>query len=270
MNAGAALARGSLLLFTDDDVVAEPTWAETLRALLARHANGPLLAGGPIVPIPEDLAGWPTWLAPEALVDVGALDWGPDERPLERYEHLWGANMAIRADVFALLGPWDEAIGRRGEERGTYEDVEYQERIRAAGGTVWFCPGARIYHRVSRNDVTPRRLLSSAFSRGRNEFWRTQVLGSPSTSGVEGRRGPVSSFGSWAVRTLALRRGIRRDRIEAARRAAFSTGWAMERALVGRDGGKADRLIRTASWSGSRAILRVTPSTSRRGEVSPL
>jgi hypothetical protein len=55
MNAGAASARGSVLIFTDDDVVADRGWAETLRAFLAERSSGLVVAGGPILPIADDL-----------------------------------------------------------------------------------------------------------------------------------------------------------------------------------------------------------------------
>jgi len=266
MNAGAASARGSLLLFTDDDVVAEPEWAETIRRFFTDGPEDAAIVGGPIVPVADDLLPWPSWVAPAALADLGALEWGPVERSLGTYEHLWGANLALPSDAFVRFGPWDETIGRRGDDRGMDEDVEYQERIRAAGGTVWFCPGARVFHRVSRLDVTPRRVLTTSFSRGRNEFWRTRKLGVPATVEEGEQRGLSASFGAWSRRTLALRRRVRRDRVEAARVAAFSAGWAMERAIDGLDLGAGKRFVRTVAWSSSRAILRLTPSATARGE----
>jgi glucosyl-dolichyl phosphate glucuronosyltransferase len=261
MNAGAASARGSVLIFTDDDVVADRDWAETLRAFLAQRSADLVVAGGPILPIADDLGPWPPWLASGALVDLGALDWGPVERSLGRNEHLWGANMAVSADAFARIGPWDETVGRRGDDRGTYEDVEYQHRIRAAGGSVWFCPDARIFHRIDRLEVTPRRILSTAFSRGRNQFWKGDDLVAAE------RRGPglLRSFGVWARLSVALRLGVRRDRIERARAAAFAAGRAMERALEGSEKSPANRLAQTISWMSSRAILRTIPTTNAEG-----
>jgi hypothetical protein len=56
--------------------------------------------------------------------------------------------------------------------------------------------------------------------------------------------------------------GVRRDRIERARAAAFSAGRAMERALEGSEKSPAKRLGQTISWTSSRAILRTIPSSN--------
>jgi glycosyltransferase involved in cell wall biosynthesis len=260
MNAGASFARGRLLLFTDDDVIADPEWAEALRQCLSARSSEIVVAGGPILPIAEGLGPWPQWLPPGALADLGALDWGPAERALGRHEHLWGANMAVSAETFARVGPWDETVGRRGDHRGTYEDIEYQRRIRAAGGSVVFCPAAKIHHRIDPLEVSARRIVSAAFSRGRNEFWSTHDLRTSTVDAEPRRHGLVWNFLTWARHALALRVGISRDRVERARAAAFSAGWAMERApgRSGSDSWKA--LAQRASWTSSRVILRAIPA----------
>src|SRR3712207_8401044 len=39
----------------------------------------------------------------------------------------WGANMAVPGRLFQEFGGWDETIGRRGHERGTFEDTRSEE-----------------------------------------------------------------------------------------------------------------------------------------------
>ena len=100
---------------------------------------------------------------------------GVNQRRLKPSEYVWGANMAVPKRLFEQCGVWDETVGRKGEERGTFEDTEFQDRVRAARGTVWFCPAAVVHHRVPRQAITPRRISSTAFMRGRNDVWRKNI-----------------------------------------------------------------------------------------------
>jgi hypothetical protein len=138
----------------------------------ARRGSEVTLAGGPILPIRDTLGPWPAWFDPCALRDLPLLD-HEQERPLGRYEYVWGANLALRAADARRYGPWDESVGRRGDQRGTFEDTEYQDRIRDRGQSIWFCPDASIHHRVGQPQLTPAALLREAYSRGRTEFWRS-------------------------------------------------------------------------------------------------
>lgn len=258
MNAGAAAARGTLLLFTDDDVVIPPDWLESYRRFFApRTPAERLVVGGPIHPIASDLGRWPPWLDAAAVTDLIPLDLGDSERVLGPPEYLWGANMAMHAQVFRTIGGWDPTVGRRGHERGTYEDVEYQDRVRHGGGAVWYSPAPRVFHRVPHDLVTPARILSNAFARGRNSVW----LADRSVPAADVRDDPadlVGRFAAWAVDTIGFR--ARRDArsFERARLAAAVAGSTMERWL--RTRGNARRTTRaaaSASWWASRAIVHL-------------
>ena len=170
-NAGVRASTSSLIVFTDDDVVLDRRWLRSFARCANRQSNPLFILGGAIHPIPDDLGSWPSWLPDEALCDLPFLD-HREARPLEPFEYLWGANIAAPTRVFDELGPWDVELGRSGDLRGTYEDVELVDRIRAAGGTVFFCPEARLQHRVARATVSPGYVLRRAFNRGTADHWR--------------------------------------------------------------------------------------------------
>jgi glycosyltransferase involved in cell wall biosynthesis len=174
-NAGVRAARGQLLLFTDDDVIVDRNWIRVYDDFFRRTPDEFVIAGGPIVPVPHDLEPWPDWFDLCALPDVGLLDYG-EERRLRRDEYVWGANMAIPAERFRHVGFWNEAVGRQGEMRGTFEDTEYQDRVRAMGGATWFCSSASLQHRIPRDVIAASRILRTAFARARNDFWREVSL----------------------------------------------------------------------------------------------
>lgn len=174
-NTGVRHARGRLLLFTDDDVIVDRGWVQSYDDFFRRTSCEFMIAGGPIVPVPHDLEAWPSWLDLKALPEIGLLDYR-EERTLGASEYVWGANMAIPVEHFSRVGLWDETVGRQGDTRGTFEDTEYQDRTRATGGAVWFCPRATLQHRVPREVISPPRILRTAFARARNEFLRQVVV----------------------------------------------------------------------------------------------
>ena len=231
-NAGIAAARGAFLLFTDDDVIVESHWIQTYVDFFSNKPHGPFAAGGVIIPVPSDLGAWPAWFDENALCNVGLLDY-KEQRRLESWEYLWGANMALPRSVFLQFGGWEESVGRRGEERGTFEDVEIQDRIRSGGGSSWFCPGAIVKHRIDRRMITPRRVVSKAFARGRNECLQKTVLAGQAASGRRRQGVSICAMGLlmwfllWISWTVAFRVFKNGRNFERSRYAASSCGWWM-------------------------------------------
>ena len=240
-NAGVGAARGRIILFTDDDVLVEPNWLEQHMRLLG-DMDGLVIAGGPILPISYDLSAWPSWLGERTRVDLPRLEHGQVARPLGRWEQVWGANMAVPAAVFARVGLWNEAVGRKGDERGTFEDIEFAERVRDAGGQVWFCPGAVIHHRVTAARARPRPILRAAFLRGMNDYvyriWASDRPGGIGLSIRERATGVAALalyLAEWFWWSLLFRAVRRRAIFDSASRAACSAGSRMMALTMRRD-----------------------------------
>jgi glycosyltransferase involved in cell wall biosynthesis len=239
-NAGIRLARAPLLLFTDDDTLADPHWIDAYLDLFARHRNERMIAGGTQIPTPHDLGPWPEWFAEPAMVNVAMLDYG-EERMLTPFEYVWGANMAVPRSVFDKCGEWDETVGRKGDSRGTFEDTEFQDRTRAAGIAVWFCPDAVIRHRIARETLTPRRITAAAFARGRNQLARQSSHGSREIDSVPKHNALkvlfrlAANLMKWAFWVMTFRVFRRKGIFERARHAAFASGHTLETLRTGRD-----------------------------------
>lgn len=266
-NAGVGLARAPLLLFADDDMLLSPGWIQSYLDLFGRRDEGRMLAGGPYVPIPHDLGGWPDWFEEGAMADLALLQYDR-ERVLEPSEYVWGGNMAIPRRFFDELGPWDESVGRRGEERGTFEDTEFQDRLRRAGGHVWYCPAAVVRHRMPRDVITPREIASSAFTRGRNDFWKETIPVWHEQARVP-RRNPVAvlvrlalSLLAWAVWLLAFRVTGGRRAFERVRDAAFRSGRHLDSLRAGRGPTPLTRLVNRAAFKARGLLLRLSPDTA--------
>jgi glycosyltransferase involved in cell wall biosynthesis len=239
-NRGIRLARAQTILFTDDDVIVDPSWISSYVDFFHRHASGLAVAGGRIAPVPHDLGPWPNWFGDDMLVDLALLDHGA-ERPLTRGEYVWGANMAVPRAFFERFGTWDETIGNREGDRETFEDAEFQDRVRAEGVDVWFCPRASINHRVDRARIDPAHILENAFSRGRNDVFAPSVISRgpapsswPKEDLLPGVLRLAWSLARWAVATLVFRVRPSRKRFSRARRMAHASGRSLERLRGGR------------------------------------
>lgn len=280
-NAGVRTARGHVILFTDDDVLVEPSWLESHLSLLsARHEL--VITGGPILPISHDLSAWPPWLGVASRVDLPRLEHGTLARPLRGpWEQVWGANMAVPARVFARVGLWNEAVGRKGDERGTFEDLDFAERVRNAGGQVWFCPGAVVHHRVMPARALPRPILRAAFLRGLNDYvsgiWASDRPGGAAISLRERATALVAlalHLVEWFCWSLLFRLVRRREVFDRARDAASSAGSRMMELTLRRDpyaalpmepplfdnGSPVARAIMRACFLARRVALRLAPS----------
>ncbi len=251
-NAGVRASVSSLIVFTDDDVVLDRGWLHSFAKCAERQSNPMFILGGPIHPIPHDLGRWPSWLPNEALRDLPFLDHRAT-RPLKPFEYLWGANIAAPARVFDELGPWDVELGRSGDLRGTYEDVELVDRVRSSGGTAFFCSDARLHHRVERSTVSPGYVMRRAFSRGTTDHWRAAHgvpapdHNPPLTSGVGEPFFLVARLCAWLVTTLLFR--IRRSRASFARAhyRAWRCGWCLQSITEGNNADAIKKVVRRAA-----------------------
>lgn len=135
LNAGLAMAQGTLLVSTDADMLFSP---ETLEAVHAEATNGaPCAVFLQCRDLPEDL--------PDSALDVvNEIPWTDLERR-SRLRPRWGMGglMAIDRDGFSLLHGYDERLQIYGRE-----DLDFALRARRSGRRVhWVSdPRARMYH----------------------------------------------------------------------------------------------------------------------------
>ncbi|MET9483231.1 glycosyltransferase [Streptomyces sp. NPDC006638] len=151
-NRGVAAARGEVLAFTDDDVVADPHW---LTALAEPFAADPRLGcvTGLILParlttpaqiLLESHGGFAKGFTPR-LYDPAAP---PADEPLFPFtagSFGSGANMAFRAQVLASVGGFDPATGTGTPARGG-DDLYAFVRVLSAGHRLRYTPEALVWH----------------------------------------------------------------------------------------------------------------------------
>ena len=167
-NAGIAAATGSLLCFVDDDVEAPAAWLEQMvSGIGGRHRL--VCFGGPIRSRFEAIG---PRICGRTGCHIGAFEF--DAGDLEReVDAVGGGNLAVPREAFELIGLFDESLPIYGDE------VEWEHRLRLAGGTIVYLPEAWLWHRKAAEDLGLRRLLRLYLVYGNREAAHWVELGRP-------------------------------------------------------------------------------------------
>jgi GT2 family glycosyltransferase/glycosyltransferase involved in cell wall biosynthesis len=140
---GAALARGEVLVFLNNDTVPQPGWLDALLVTFDQHADAGL-AGAKLV--------YPDGRLQEAggvvFADGSGWNYGRNESPDDcRYAYLRdadycsGAAIAIPRALFERLGGFDARYAP-----AYYEDTDLAFAVRAAGLRVLYQPASVVVH----------------------------------------------------------------------------------------------------------------------------
>lgn len=162
-NRALAEARGSWVVFLDDDATARAGWLEAYRQFFKNPAVARAAAvGGRVYPRYE--VPPPVWIgARENLLDRGAQAAPFDERGAP-----WACNLGVVRAIALQCGGFNPALGRKGKSLMSAEETELCHRLRRAGHEVWWLPQAEIDHRVAAERLTVPCLLRMMFCLGRS------------------------------------------------------------------------------------------------------
>ncbi len=150
-NAGAAVAKGRLLVFIDDDCVPAEGWLSAMVQELGAHPDR--LLGGPVVnALPDNHFSSSTQMIATYVSEYYAVG-----RAKERF--FTTNNFALSAERFRDLGGFDTSI-----PSATAEDKEFCDRWRARGYDMTWVPAAVVHHA---HDLTLKRFLRQHYNYGR-------------------------------------------------------------------------------------------------------
>jgi glycosyltransferase involved in cell wall biosynthesis/GT2 family glycosyltransferase len=214
-------ARGSIIVFLDDDAVPLDGWLDALRG---PYSDFQVYGVGGLT-----LAHWPDhrprWFPEEFLWVVGCSHRGlPSDQ--HRVRNLLGANMSFRRAAFACAGGFVETMGRVGGRPLGCEETEFCIRFTQASPSAILLhdPAARVEHYVSPQRTSLRYFVRRCWAEGLSKAEVSRRVGSSSALSAE--RHYVSR-----VLPLGIWRGLR-DSIAgnfegAARSAAIILGLAV-------------------------------------------
>lgn len=161
-NSGIAVSSGSIIAFTDDDVIAPTDWLAEVERAFDRHRDAELLYGQVCIPdeLQADVARG---------VIVPALTFEHEERLSLRDGFKvfgMGANMAIRRSLLDRVAGFDEALGGGGPLRSS-QDFDFAYRTWRFGGVIVLAPAVKVDHYGTRtSDQWPETLRNYGIGDG--------------------------------------------------------------------------------------------------------
>lgn len=149
-NSGASIARGDVIAFTDDDVVADRNWLASIAAIFEDESVD--CVTGMILPLKLETDA--QWLL-ERFAGFGkgfevtrfTLEQASDDPlfPFAAGRFGSGANISLRRGAFAKLGGFDPVLGTGTKARGG-EDLDAFIRLMMEGGTLVYEPASIVWH----------------------------------------------------------------------------------------------------------------------------
>jgi glucosyl-dolichyl phosphate glucuronosyltransferase len=166
-NLAIAEATGELILWTDDDVLVDPSWLAAYAAAARRYPDAGFF-GGKITPWFEGSP--PRWLREHwGMVENAFAVRDLGNEPLQFNSRVvpYGANFAVRTAVQRLY-PFDTDLGPRPGSALRMEEIALVRRMIADGLTGWWVPRAQVRHFIPRSRQSTRYLLD--YGRGYGEY----------------------------------------------------------------------------------------------------
>jgi glucosyl-dolichyl phosphate glucuronosyltransferase len=149
-NSAGALAKGNILLFTDDDVRVPRDWVEGMCRPITRGAAYAVQGGVRIAPHLER-----RWLRGSLRTWVAAV-----EDPQNAPEGLVGANMAFLREAFEITGGFDHRLGPGAA--GFFDDTVFGWALKAAGKRLAYRPEIAVEHHFDPARLTLRSYMQTA------------------------------------------------------------------------------------------------------------
>lgn len=165
-NLGVLASHGSHIALIDDDCYPDVDWVDKL---IKAHQECPLagVIGGRV--LLEFEQNPPSWLNSEFRRSLAELDYGEEQKPLERWQHLVGANLSFSRDVFDEVGGFQESLGLKGGDEiiRANDEAEFIHKacLRGLPGAVYE-GRAVLHHQIPASRITFDYLLKRRFGQG--------------------------------------------------------------------------------------------------------
>lgn len=172
-NRGINESVGTVIVFMDDDAVAEPDYLQNLHDFFVQYPDA-AACGGRIYPDFETRR--PRWMSHFLVPLTSSLDMGDKVRLFKQRSYPIGANMAFKRPIFDRFGVFNIALGRKGANLVGAEEKDFFYRIMSEGLKVYYVPDAIVHHHVPDSRLTFSFFKKQAIGIGYSERLRAKAL----------------------------------------------------------------------------------------------
>jgi len=162
---GLQVAVGEIVVFLDDDAIAQPTFLE---CLLAAYDGTKADAIGGRVELRWE-APRPHWVSDNMLDVLGYFAPTKERSRLQPPLEVSSCNFSIKREVLLTIGRFSPLLGKRADAPISMEIADLCRRLHAAGYALWYEPEAIIEHRVPAARLTRPYFVGHAYWQGRSE-----------------------------------------------------------------------------------------------------
>lgn len=154
-NTGAKHAKGSIIVFTDDDCIVDKQWLRNLVSAF-QISSSIIGVGGPVYPANPEII-------PKKLLVEAALGLFYEGEKAKLVDNVITSNVAFKREAF-IVARFDESLGitRRGNLLVSGEDIDFCRSLKRAGYNFLYNPKARVYHQISPSRVNASYILKRA------------------------------------------------------------------------------------------------------------
>lgn len=165
-NTGLLAARGSIVVFVDDDTLLDPRMLEHLwQAYQETGAD----AVGMRVGIHWDMSS-PHWLIPELLSTLGYFAPYTARCQLETEENFASCAFSVKQEVLHAIHYFSPFLSKRVNLPSSVEVADLCQRLRQGGYTLWYEPRALVMHRATSARLRHAYFVGRAYWQGRSEI----------------------------------------------------------------------------------------------------
>jgi len=168
-HAGAKGAKGSILVYVDDDVICPQGWLDAIHKRFLADRLAAVVGGKVILNFEVEP---PAWLTPRFYPWFSMLDLGEQAFAVKQGVCVYGCNFAVRRDALFRVGGFNpdgfsdrKQIHLRGDG-----ECGLCRKAQDAGWRVWYEPTAYLYHCIPESRLTAayltKRIGMDGFERG--------------------------------------------------------------------------------------------------------
>lgn len=145
-NRGVCDAIGEVIAFTDDDVVVDKSWIESIYTGFHKFNCDALC--GRILPMWNKRP--PHWLTKRFYANLALLDYGDRSFRIDsdRYE-FYGANFSVKKSIFTEMGYFNTSLGRKGKNLLSGEETDLFKKLLSSNKIIQYQPDCFVRHKIN-------------------------------------------------------------------------------------------------------------------------